>query len=75
MKLYIKRQSNISERNLFSLDESSEIIEVTSRDIFAKNPWDIAHEIVKSPNDITFAEPLFDYVTDVGLPDSMFLSK
>lgn len=71
MKLYIKRSPDSAERDLFSPEKYSEIIEVASKDIFAQNPWDIAHETVKSPNDVIFAEPLFDYVTDIGLPDSM----
>lgn len=73
MKLYIKNQQTNIRGDLFgNATPSIQIIEVQNeRGLIPINPWDIAHQAVKDTDGITFAEPLFDYQSEIGLPDTL----
>lgn len=73
MKLYIKNHQANTRGDLFGNDTPSiQIIEVQNeRGLIPINPWDIAHQAVNDTDGVTFAEPLFDYQSEIGLPDTL----
>jgi hypothetical protein len=67
MKFYIEPSS--IEKGLLE-ETSPSVIEVETKNIAPEKPWDTAHSLVKSQKSISLAEPLMDYIQDIGLPAS-----
>lgn len=67
MKFYIER--TIIEKGALE-EPASSIVSHNTRDLTPENPWDSAHDLVRSRNDVVFAEPLMDYTEDIGTPES-----
>ncbi len=69
MKFYVEQQHETLERGLEEQAPETSVISISSKSMTPENPWDSAHALVQSDGSLTFAEPLMDYMEDIGLPE------